>query len=406
MDAITRRIMLAATAAAGSALAARQADAQGDIPQPVQGKKGAVDVGPRNLGADRDNPDLLAPPATDAGSIPNLKWPFGLSHNRLLEGGWARETTIRELPVSTAMAGVNMRLLPGAVRELHWHKENEWSLMLYGNARITCVDGDGRNFVSDVKQGDLWYFPSGLPHSIQALDQGCEFLLVFDNGSFSEDSTFLITQWFNHVPKEVLAKNFGVPEAAFSKVPEKQLYIFNAPIPGPLATDTVSDPNGTVPSPFVFRMMDMEPLKCPGGTVRIIDSANFKASQHIAASYVEINPGGMRELHWHPSSPEWQYYVSGRARMTVFGSGENSRTFDYQAGDVGYVPQTMGHYIENIGSEPVRYLEMFVGPRYNDVSLEQWMALIPPELLQQHLNLDDATIARFSKRKQFVVTGA
>ena len=92
--------------------------------------------------------------------------------------------------------------------------------------------------------------------------------------------------------------------------------------------------------------------------------------------------------------------------MTVFGSGENSRTFDYQAGDVGYVPQTMGHYIENTGDEPVRYLEMFVGPRYNDVSLEQWMALIPPELLQQHLNLDDATIAHLNKRKQFIVASA
>ena len=406
MDSMTRRTMLAATAAAGSALAANTVSAQTDIPQPVQGRKGAVDLGPRNLGADRDNPDLLAPPSTDAGSIPNLKWPFGLSHNRLLEGGWARETTIREFPVSTAMAGVNMRLLPGAIRELHWHKENEWSLMLSGNARITCVDGDGRNFIADVKQGDLWYFPSGLPHSIQGLDQGCEFLLVFDNGSFSEDSTFLITQWFAHVPSQVLAKNFGLPESAFANIPKEQLYIFEAPIPPALETDRVSDPNGAVPEPFVFRMMEMAPTRVPGGTVRVVDSTNFKASQHIAAAYVEIEPGAMRELHWHPASPEWQYYISGRARMTVFGSGNNSRTFDYQPGDVGYVPQTMGHYIENIGDESVRYLEMFVGPKYTDVSLQQWMALIPPELVKQHLNLDDAALAHLDKRKQLVVASS
>lgn len=404
MDTMSRRTILGATAAAGTTVMAGLASAQDAIPQPIEGKKGATDTGPRNLGADRDNPDLLAPPVTDASNVPNLKWPFSLSHNRLLEGGWARETTIREFPVSKAMAGVNMRLLPGAVRELHWHKENEWSLMLSGNARITCVDGDGRNFVADVKQGDLWYFPSGLPHSIQGLDQGCEFLLVFDDGAFSEDSTFLISQWFAHVPKEVLAKNFNVSEAAFANIPKEQLYIFNAPVPPPLAADEVASPQGSVPSPFVFRMMEMEPIKCPGGSVRIIDSSNFKASLHIAAAYIEIDPGAMRELHWHPRSPEWQYYISGRARMTVFGSGENSRTFDYQPGDVGYVPQTMGHYIENIGSEPVCYLEMFVGGQYNDVSLEQWMALVPPELVKQHLRLDDATMSNLRKRKQMVVT--
>ena len=410
MDPITRRTMLAATALTGAMAGAMTADPAraeaaepGAVPQPIDGRRGAEDLGPRNLGADRDNPDILASPATDSGKVPNLKWPFGLSHNRLLEGGWARETTVRELPVSTAMAGVNMRLLPGAIRELHWHKENEWSLMLNGNARITCVDEEGRNFAADVRQGDLWYFPSGLPHAIQALDEGCEFLLVFDDGAFSEDSTFLISQWFAGVPKSVLAKNFDEPETAFARIPAKQLYIFDAPLPPPLAVEAVASPAGPVPNPFVFRMADMPPRRCPGGSVRIIDSTVFKAAEHIAAAYVEIEPGAMRELHWHPRSPEWQYYISGRARMTVFASGDNSRTFDFQAGDVGYVPQTMGHYIENTGSEPVRYLEMFVGPRYTDVSLEQWMALIPPGLVKQHLHLDDAVMARLRKDKGLVV---
>jgi hypothetical protein len=81
-----------------------------------------------------------------------------------------------------------MRLNAGGVRELHWHKAAEWAYMLYGAARITAVDGEGRNFVDDVSVGDLWYFPSGIPHSIQGLGpDGCEFLLVFDDGSFDED---------------------------------------------------------------------------------------------------------------------------------------------------------------------------------------------------------------------------
>ena len=402
MNRMSRRGILAASAA-GGAFVSTIAMAQNQPPEPMREGKGATDPGPRNIAAERDNPDLFAPPLTDAGDIPNLKWPFDLSHNRLQPGGWARQTTTRELPVSKDIAGVDMRLEPGAIRELHWHKEDEWSLMLDGNARVTCIDENGRNFIADVRKGDLWYFPSGLPHSIQALDQGCEFLLVFDDGAFSEDNTFLLSQWTAHLPRSVLAKNFGVQEGAFANIPEHQLYIFKAPVPPPLASDMVQDPRGPVPNPFTFKMMDMEPVRCSGGTVRIVDSSVFKASANIAAAFVEINPGGIRELHWHPLADEWQYYISGRARMTVFGSGDNSRTFDFQAGDVGYVPRPMGHYIENIGDEPVLFLEMFKSPRYSDVSLQQWLALIPPELVQAHLHLPDQMIAQLQKEKPLVV---
>ena len=162
--------------------------------------------------------------------LPTFKFELEKSEGKVIGDSYGKEATVKQLPISKGIAGVSMRLEPGAIRELHWHKEDEWSLMLNGAARITCVDGDGRNFVDDVKEGDLWYFPSGLPHSIQALEQGCEFLLVFDDGSFSEDSTFLISQWFAHVPKEVLAKNFRMPQNAFDNIPKEQLYIFQAPV--------------------------------------------------------------------------------------------------------------------------------------------------------------------------------
>src|ERR1700739_3414516 len=173
-----------------------------DIPQPVRDGLGATIMGPHNVELERQNPARLASPYTDAGTIPNLKFSFSDAHNRLLTGGWSREVTARELPISTTLAGVNMRLKPGAVRELHWHKEAEWAYMLDGRARLTAIDQEGHNFIDDVGVGDLWYFPAGLPHSIQGLEQGCEFLLVFDDGSFSENSTFLLSDWFMHTPKE------------------------------------------------------------------------------------------------------------------------------------------------------------------------------------------------------------
>src|SRR5262249_39442614 len=94
--------------------------------------------------------------------------------------------------------------------------------------------------------GDLWYFPAGIPHSIQGLEpDGCEFLLVFDDGSFSEDNTFLISDWFKHVPSDVLAKNFGVPASSFANTPDpSELYIFPLPVPGPLASTRFPEHRG------------------------------------------------------------------------------------------------------------------------------------------------------------------
>jgi oxalate decarboxylase len=378
-----------------------------NTPEPVDGDRGAPILGPRNIPVESENPSLLASPRTDSGTVPNLKFPFAAARNRVLSGGWAREVTTRELPVAKDLAGVNMRLKRGGIRELHWHKEAEWAYMIAGAARITAVDADGRNFIDDVSVGDLWYFPAGIPHSIQGLDKGCEFLLVFDDGNFSENETFLISDWFAHTPRAVLAQNFGVSESAFSNLPadpEQMRYLFAGTVPPVLQQDAVSAPNGSVPHMFSHRMHAQEPIEAAGGRVRITDSRNFPAAKTIAAALVDVEPGGLRELHWHPNADEWQYYLSGRGRMTVFASSGKARTFDYQAGDVGYIPFAMGHYVQNTGDETLTFLEMFKSDHFADVSLNQWMALTPPELVQAHLNLDAQTIAALSRNKPVVVS--
>src|SRR5271156_2324087 len=192
---------------------------QNGEPQPIRGNLGAPIMGPRNQPLEAQNPDLLASPYTDSGTIPNLKFSFAAARNRLLTGGWAREVTIRELPVATELAGVNMRLKPGGIREMHWHKEAEWAYMLAGRARITAVDEQGRTFIDDVGVGDLWHFPSVISHSVQGLEGGCEFLLVSDDGNFSENETSLTTALLTHIPREVSAKNCGVAETAFAHLP-------------------------------------------------------------------------------------------------------------------------------------------------------------------------------------------
>jgi oxalate decarboxylase len=397
--------MLAATAVGGLVTVATVAGAQtGPGPQPQRPGGGGTDHGPRNLTLDRQNPDILVPPSTDHGTLPNLRFSFSDSHMRLVSGGWTRQVTVRELGVSKNIAGVNMRLNAGGVRELHWHKAAEWAYMLYGNARITAIDPRGRNFVDDVGVGDLWYFASGFPHSIQGLGpDGCEFLLVFDDGDFDEDNTFTISDWFKHTPNDVLAKNFGIPASSFGHTPDpSELYMFPAPVPGPLASDKI--PGVTpVPESFSHRMLAQQPIKSRSGTVRITDTSVFPASKTISAALVEVEPGGMRELHWHPNTDEWQYYIEGQARMGVFASSGQARTFDFLAGDVGVVPFAMGHYVENTGTTPLRFLEIFKSSYYADVSLDQWIALTPPELVSAHLKLGPQFMAALRNDKVPVV---
>jgi oxalate decarboxylase len=362
--------------------------------------------GPRNAVLDQAEPDSVYPPTSDAGGQPPFKYPFSFSHKRIEAGGWTRQVTVRDFPLSKKMAGVEMRLIQGGVRELHWHVGAEWAFMTAGSARITAVDQKGRGFVEDVHEGDLWIFPGGVPHSIQGLGpDGCQFLLVFDDGNFNEFETFLLTDWLHHTPKEVLAKNFNTPEATFNNIPRRELFIFPRDLPRPLEEEKrqVYAQTGSVPNSFAFFTGKMQPTKVTaGGSVKIVDRSNFPAT-NIAAAIVTLKPGGLRELHWHPNEDEWQYYVKGTGRMTVFAAGGHARTMDFHEGDVGYIERSMPHYIENLGDTDLVFLEVFPTPDYQDISLGEWLAHTPSRLVDQHLGVGEEFLSSID-RKETVIT--
>jgi oxalate decarboxylase len=399
----------AALATVAGSLAVSGAMAQeGQQADKTRADRSATDPGPANAGLDAQNPDSSWPPATDSKSlVRTFKYPFSFANKRTYEGGWSREVTVRELPVSKSMAGVNMRLTAGGVRELHWHTADEWAIVLYGTARITAIDRDGKSFVADTRKNDLWYFPSGIPHSIQGLDpDGTEFLLVFDDGDFSESDTVLLSDAMAHLPPEVLSKNFGVAESALKNLPKQELFIFQTAVPGSLDADqrAAAGALGKSSRDFAFRTMEMPPTKrTKGGEVRIVDSSNFKVSTNVAMAMVTLHPGGLRELHWHPNADEWQYYISGKGRMTVVATGNRARTMDFQAGDVGYVEKTLLHYIENTGDTDMVFLEMFKSSFYQDLSLSEWLAHTPPELVMAHLNIDKATLDTIPRDELVIV---
>lgn len=372
--------------------------------QPIRGTKGASIIGPRNSEVEKQNPDIFLPPETDHGGIPNLKFPFAMAHNRLEDGGWAREVTQREMGSMKEMAIVNMRLPEGVTRELHWHKEGEWAYILKGKVRFYLVDDKRNVLIEDLEEGDLWYAPPGFPHAIQGLQEGTEFVLVFNDGNFSENQTLLLTELFAHTPKDVLAKNFGVSESAFNGIPASEKYIFRLPVPGPLEEVRKELGAVTFTSKYVFKASKQPKNKFEGGATQLVDNDTFEVTD-LATLIIDLEPGGMREIHWHPDADELQYYISGKARMTVFDAVNNARTFDFVAGDVGYVPRTLTHYIENIGDEPVRVLNVFHKAKYSDVSLNNWLALTPKDLVTGHLDIHDPFIKSLRQKYQTIVKG-
>jgi oxalate decarboxylase len=261
---IVSRRTFAAVAATGVLTARAAAQSQQTIRTGEQGISSS-DPGPENTQLRALNADNFTPPPTDHGSVPSFWNSFSAMHRRVEEGGWTRQVNQTDFPISTDIAGVNMRLTAGGVRELHWHAADEWALMLDGNCRLTAIDFDGSTYVNDVKAGDLWYFPTGIPHSLQGLGpSGCEFLLVFDDGNFSEDNTTLLSDWLIHTPREVLAKNWGVSKDALDplkNVPPEGRYIFQTEVPGPLSEDRQAAGRGRrlTSTAFDFRMLEVRP---------------------------------------------------------------------------------------------------------------------------------------------------
>lgn len=160
--------------------------------------------------------------------------------------------------------------------------------------------------------------PHRIPHSIQGLKpDGAEFLLVFDDGNFSEYETVLLTDWMAHTPKDVLAQNFGVTGQSLKKLVSKEKFIFQAAVPGPLEADRKATAGtlGLSPIDFGFRASKMPVIKrIKSGEVRIVDSTKFKISTTVAAAIVTCPP------QRHPRTP----LAPERRRMAILHGRQRS----------------------------------------------------------------------------------
>ena len=343
-------------------------------------------------------------PVTSSKELPTFKFELEKAEGRTLGGSYGKEATVEQLPISKGIAGVSMRMEPGVMRELHWHATAaEWAFVTEGRVRTTVIDSQGCAETNDFEPGDIWYFPRGHGHVIETLgDEPCHFILVFDNGYFSEFGTFSITDWIGHAPKELLAKNFGVPASTFDNFPRDEVYFAKGKNPSPIAAPPLQGWK-LPPLTHKYSLLSQKPFETfSGGLEWRVDGSQFPISTTMTGAVLEMEAGALRELHWHPNAAEWQYALSGEFNVTLFGSRGRWREETLHQGDVGYIPQGFGHSIENVGKQKARILIVFNSGHYQTIDLSQWIAGNPPDILATNFAQEPSVFEKFPHKDVFL----
>lgn len=338
-----------------------------------------------------------------AGSLPAFSFPFSQQPLTRYDGGTTKQVGTYNFPVSQGMAGVYMTLEPGALRELHWHAfAAEWAYVMEGRTRVTLTSPEGEVQIADVDAGGLWYFPRGWGHSIEGLGPGtAKFLLVMNDGSFKEGSTFSITDWIARTPLPWVSQTLGIGASQAQQLPRRQVYISRKPpAPGPLGE---TKPRGggirAMGQSHVFNLKAQPPrFSKDGSELRLASAKEFPASFNMTGAIIHLEPGAMRAMHWHPNADEWQYVLNGSYELSVFAAQGQASLSRLQEGDVGYVPMGYGHALRNSGNTPADVLVVFNNGDYQSINLSEWLASNPTSVVANNLQIPTSLADRLPKR--------
>jgi oxalate decarboxylase len=307
-------------------------------------------------------------------------------------GGWARDITTRGLPIATAIAGAHLYLNAGGVREMHWHDSAEWAYILAGHCQVTVVDPEGETEVANYGPGDLWYFPKGHSHAIQALgSEPCHAVLAFDDGLYAEHGTFGLSDWISRLDADMVAQVTGLSKEAVAQIPPAEVYIRQGAVIGldsPQArTQQVLDRKRT----HRYQLMASPPrVKSPKGTIHVASAKEYPIATTLTGIVTKLKAGAMHEPHWHVHANEWHYVAKGKVRITLFAMDKRMATADLAPGECAYIPRNCGHSIQNIGTEDCEIVGVLDSDRYGEATLADWVKRVPRHLLANNLGLPDA----------------
>jgi oxalate decarboxylase len=333
----------------------------------------------------------------DVAAMPDFRFALDAERPRVASGGWAKEVSMRQFPISTRIAGVHAFLDAGASRELHWHASAaEWAIVLDGRCQTVVIDPSGASEINNFEPGDIWYFAKGHGHAIQTIgDKPCNLLLAFDDGAFAPDNgAFSITDWIDLTPKDILALQFGVPKDVFDAFPKGETFIQAGPV---LPPENALEAPWPKESTHKFRLTrDAKSARdFDGGTFRLASSSQFPASRTMSGGAMSLKRGVLHKLHWHPNANEMIYFLRGKAQMALFGSGGRGKVAEFGPGDVAYVPMGFGHAIKNVADEDLEMIQVWDSGQFEEIRLDAWVRASPLHLLANNFaGVPEATLAR------------
>ena len=319
-------------------------------------------------------------------------------------GGWAREITARGLPIATSIAGAHLYLNPGGSREMHWHNSAEWAFVLGGRCQVTIVDPAGETEVVNYAPGDLWYFPKGHGHAIATLGaEPFHAVLTFDDGLYSEDGTFGISDWMSRLDPKSLELALGMANGGLSKIPTGETYIMQGdviPLDSPAArAEKVLPPA----RPHRYRLLAQPAhASTEGGAIHIASASEFPISSTMTAMFLKLKAGAVQQPHWHVNANEWQYVIKGRNRVTLFATDKRMAVAELGPGDCAYLPRGCGHTIENIGDGDSETVGVWDSGTFSESTLADWLAHAPRHILANNFGMPESTVPQFGKRPLIV----
>src|ERR1044072_1917867 len=310
-------------------------------------------------------------------------------------GGWARDITTRSLPIATAIAGAHLYLNAGGVREMHWHDSAEWAYVLAGHCQVTVVDPEGETEVANYGPGDLWYFPKGHSHAIQALgSEPCHAVLAFDDGLYAEHGAFGLSDWISRLDAGMVSQVTGLSKETVGQIPPAEVYIRQGEVIGRDTPEGRTQQVMNRKRTHRYALMAHPPrVKSAVGTIHVASAKEYRISTTLTGIVTRLKGRECHEPHWHAHANEWHYVSKGKVRVTLFAMDKRLATAEMSPGDCAYIPRHCGHSIQNIGKEEWELVGVLDSPHYEEATLSDWMKRAPRHLLANNLGLPKEAFA-------------
>lgn len=294
----------------------------------------------------------------------SFKFRLEASEAQVFAGGTNKSAVAGDIEELSGLSLFSQRINPGAMRELHWHPNaHELSYCLSGQGEIGIFFNGTANAVFPIEPGSTTFVPMGATHYIRNTGTDVLHMIIAFTNESPEHIDFSDSLGF--MPRSVLAQTYSIPTASFPALPQQaDQFLVNVGQLPPFPPESSS-------TPFTANFKNIAPEVFAGGTVAALTPQIIPSLSNVTLFFLQAEPGGLREPHWHQNASELNYLVQGRAQIEIIAPEEHRESFVAEPGDVAFIPQNYFHFISSISDEPLVLLVFFSNSTVGHIDLSQ-----------------------------------